>query len=401
MDQNPNNSNKRDLSENHSSINIIYTPPASCTSSVMSLNMSAVYGVVAVAVAVAVVVYGWRLLNWVWLRPKAIEKSLREQGLNGNRYKFLFGDLKEMVRMTHEAKLKPIKLTDSIVPRVMPFHYTSAKTYGTGSIFFTWLGPRPLVHVTEPPLIRQILANYNQFQKPRGGNPLTKMLARGLADVDADQWVKHRKIINPAFHVEKLKHMLPAFHISCSEMINKWEGMTKGGSCEVDVYPHLQTMTSDVISRTAFGSSYEEGRRIFELQVEQAKLVIKAAQSMYIPGSRSDPLGQSGSFPHKYNVGDRSNVKNLRDRIDEIVVAVVAVAATLDDGGNGFWSINMILYEVLRLYPPGIGMERMIHEETKIGNLLLPSGSHLMLHLMLLHYDAYIWGDDVNEFKPE
>ncbi|PWA71616.1 cytochrome P450 mono-oxygenase [Artemisia annua] len=36
-------------------------------------------------------------------------------------------------------------------------------------------------------------------------NPLTKLLARGVADAEADQWVKHRKIINPAFHVEKLK----------------------------------------------------------------------------------------------------------------------------------------------------------------------------------------------------
>ena len=36
-------------------------------------------------------------------------------------------------------------------------------------------------------------------------NPLTKLLARGVADAEADERVKHRKIINPAFHVEKLK----------------------------------------------------------------------------------------------------------------------------------------------------------------------------------------------------
>ncbi|KAC9216383.1 hypothetical protein E3N88_46191 [Mikania micrantha] len=245
----------------------------------MEVMMGAVLVVLLVLVA-----YGWQFFNWVWLRPKAMEKSLREQGLTGNRYRFFFGDLKEMVQMANQAKRKPIKLTDSIVPRVIPFNYSSAKTY-CGNIFFTWLGPRPIVHVTDPPMIRQILANYNQFQKLRG-NPLSKMLAKGVASDDADQWVKHRKIINPAFHVEKLKHMLPAFHISCNEMIHKWERKTKGSSCEVDVYPYLQTMASDVISRTAFGSSYEEGRKIFELQLEQAKLVLKAAQSMYIPGSQ-------------------------------------------------------------------------------------------------------------------
>lgn len=81
--------------------------------------------------------------------------------------------------------------------------------------------------------------------------------------------------------------MVPAFYVSCIEMINKWEEMlTKQSACEVDVWPYLQSFTSDVISRTAFGSSFEEGRKIFQLQREQAELIIKAEQSIYIPGSR-------------------------------------------------------------------------------------------------------------------
>ncbi|KAJ0635408.1 putative 11-oxo-beta-amyrin 30-oxidase [Helianthus annuus] len=308
------------------------------------------------------------------------------------------------------------------------------------NIFFTWMGPKPMVHVTEPQLIRQILADYNQFQKPKFGNPLASLLAKGLVDADADQWVKHRKIINPAFHVEKLKHMLPAFYISCNEMINKWEGITKGGSGEVDVYPHLQTMTSDVISRTAFGSSYEEGRKIFELQVEQATLVIKAMQSIYIPGSRTkeDLLGllldsndkeikQQGNNKFGlsidevieecklfYFAGQETTANlitwtmillcqhtNWQDRARAEVFKMFGDRKPDIDGLNRLKTINMIFHEVLRLYPPGVGLWRMIHEETKVGNLTLPSGSHLTLHMMLLHYNADIWGDDVNEFNPE
>ncbi|MFS7995740.1 putative 11-oxo-beta-amyrin 30-oxidase [Helianthus anomalus] len=71
------------------------------------------------------------------------------------------------------------------------------------------------------------------------------------------------------------------------------------------------------------------------------------------------------------------------------------------DGLNRLKTINMILHEVHRFYPLGVGMWRMIHEETKVGNFTLPSRSHLMLHLMLLHYNAEIWGDDANGFNPE
>ncbi|MFS7993794.1 putative 11-oxo-beta-amyrin 30-oxidase [Helianthus anomalus] len=43
----------------------------------------------------------------------------------------------------------------------------------------------------------------------------------------------------------------------------------------------------------------------------------------------------------------------------------------------------------------------MIHQETKLGNIKLPVGSMLQLHIMFVHHDRDIWGDDVKEFKLE
>ncbi|XP_074375383.1 cytochrome P450 72A397-like [Apium graveolens] len=85
--------------------------------------------------------------------------------------------------------------------------------------------------------------------------------------------------------------MLPAFDLCCREMTIKWMEMIGAGrnSCELDVWPFLQTLTSDVISRTAFGSCYQEGKKVFELQVEQADYAFKALQSVYLPGSRFLP----------------------------------------------------------------------------------------------------------------
>ncbi|KAD1794283.1 hypothetical protein E3N88_42286 [Mikania micrantha] len=370
-----------------------------------------------VVVLLVLVAYGWQFFNWVWLRPKAMEKSLREQGLTGNRYRFFFGDLKEMVQMAKEAKLKPIKLTDSIVPRVIPFNYSSAKTYCC-NIFFTWLGPRPIVHVTDPPTIRKILANYNQFQKLRG-NPLTKLLARGLADVEGDQWVKHRKIINPAFHVEKLKHMLPAFHISCSEMIRKWEGITKGRflptkrnrrMMEIDqeVKSSIKKIINKRLTTKENGESSKEdllgilldsndkeiklqGYTTFGLSIDD---VIEECKLFYFGGQETTTTLLVWTM---ILLGQHTN---WQDRARDEVSKVFGDRKPDIDGLSHLKIINIILLEVLRLYSPVVALERIIHEETKIGDLILPSGSQLMLHLMMLHHDANIWGDDVNEFNP-
>ena len=81
--------------------------------------------------------------------------------------------------------------------------------------------------------------------------------------------------------------MMPAFSTCCTELIDRWESKlsdASDGSYEVDIWPEFQNLTGDVISRTAFGSSFMEGRRIFQLQGEQAERLIKAFQYIYIPG---------------------------------------------------------------------------------------------------------------------
>ena len=90
-----------------------------------------------VAVVVLITRWAWRVLNWIWLRPKKLEKVLREQGLKGNSYRLFFGDLKESLAMFKEARSKPMSLSDDdIAPRVLPFLHRSINTYGIILFFF-------------------------------------------------------------------------------------------------------------------------------------------------------------------------------------------------------------------------------------------------------------------------
>lgn len=96
-------------------------------------------------IAFVVVVLLTRLLNWVYITPKSLEKALKKQGLKGNSYKFVYGDLKEMLHMIQSAKNKPINLDDDIKPRVLAFIHGIFQKYGMYvyvcrlSLFTTWI----------------------------------------------------------------------------------------------------------------------------------------------------------------------------------------------------------------------------------------------------------------------
>lgn len=82
-----------------------------------------------------------------------------------------------------------------------------------------------------------------------------------------------------------LQKMMPAFIACCNELIARWEDHVGSDEAkEIDVWPEFQNLTGDVISRAAFGSSFSEGRRIFQIQSEQAQNVVKMLNTLYLPG---------------------------------------------------------------------------------------------------------------------
>jgi len=58
--------------------------------------------------------------------------------------------------------------------------------------------------------------------------------------------------------------MLPKFSQSCHDVISVWMGMLSSeGKCEIDVWPFLQNLTRDVISRTALEAVMQKEKKYF------------------------------------------------------------------------------------------------------------------------------------------
>ena len=85
--------------------------------------------------------------------------------------------------------------------------------------------------------------------------------------------------------------MIPAFAISCCNLVDRWTKLVSlGGTCELDVAPEFHILAGDVIAQMAFEISYKEGKKIFELQKDQAVLVLEAFYSINFHGFRFNSL---------------------------------------------------------------------------------------------------------------
>uniref|UniRef100_A0ACD5ZIG3 Uncharacterized protein n=1 Tax=Avena sativa TaxID=4498 RepID=A0ACD5ZIG3_AVESA len=226
----------------------------------------------------------WWLLELLWWKPRRLEQLLRAQGLTGTSYQFLTGDLKDENLLKKEAMSRPLPLRcHDIAPRILPFHYKNVKAHGKTCL--SWSGPIPTVAVCDPGLVKEMLSDkLGYFGKPQFP-AVAEMLSNGLAQYEGDKWVQHRRIINPAFSLQEMKQTLPAFSACCEEMVSRWtECLCSKGTCEVDVWPELKKLTGDAISRTAFSSSYLQGRRVFELLTEQTKRLVSTFWTILVPG---------------------------------------------------------------------------------------------------------------------
>ncbi|KAL8479707.1 hypothetical protein ACS0TY_026583 [Phlomoides rotata] len=402
--------------------------------------------------------YAVKLLDFFWFKPKKKEAFLRNQGINGNPYRPFLGDLKDFFRITKEEEARSLQLSDDIIPHIYAYNQRVISKHGPNS--FHWIGPYPWLNLTDPELIKEVLRRPDVFEKGLTG-PI-KILAGGLPSHEGEKWAKHRKIINPAFHVDKLK----------------WENMLSDSN-EIDVWPDIEDLSGNAISLTAFGSNYEDGRKIYQLTKEKFKLALQLVPLFFLPAWRFVPLKaarkvkkaseemesilrvmiekrykemQSGEgvgrddllgilwesnsrFIEEEGKGNAAGL-SIEEVIEECQIFYLAGSTTTSclllwamfvlsihpewqtrareevvrvfgnkdlnfEALNRLKIVTMILQEVLRLYTPVPLTSRRTKEQVKIGNITIPAGVYVNLFLALPHHDPEIWGDDVKEFKPQ
>jgi len=117
------------------------------------------------------------------------------------------------------------------------------------------------------------------------------LFGKGLSFIQGDDWIRHRRILNPAFSMDRLKAMTQPMGDCTLRIFEEWRKQRRNGEVliKIEISKEFHKLTADIIATTAFGSSYAEGIELCRSQTELEKYYISSLTNVFIPGTQYLP----------------------------------------------------------------------------------------------------------------
>jgi cytochrome P450 len=338
-----------------------------------------------------------------------------------------------------------------------PFRSLTALVRREGDVARYRAGREPAYLVNHPDLVRHVLAdNAANYSKDTFINGNFKaFVAEGLLVSEGERWRQRRRLVQPAFHRDRLAAYGDAMVEDATRIADRWEPLVGSGR-PVDLASEMGTLTMLITARVLFGVDLtgradEAGRtiarelgRIGSPTKETFRAGRQAIHDL-VAGFVDERIRTGGTGPDVISMlmeaRDASGEGLSREQIhDEVITLLLAGHETTANGLAWTWALlmanpsaqdavhgevkdvlgsrppaatdlamlrttRMVFEESLRMYPPAWIIGRRALGDDELAGHTIRAGSVVAISPYLLHRNTAFWDDperfDPGRFSPE
>ncbi|MEO6287853.1 MAG: cytochrome P450 [Dyadobacter sp.] len=342
-----------------------------------------------------------------------------------------------------------------------PLHFLQQGFDNCGDTFRLRLF-REFVVSRDPAFFRHVLQQNNKyFKKGNSAKMLRPVLGNGLVTSDGDFWLRQRRLVQPAFHRERLQDLFIEMGKLTASFLDEMESFR--GQEAVDIDAKMMSITSDIALKTLFGNMTTEDKAQIYKQVSRTQtylvtrvrkpyrrpwmavngedkrfrtdlayfnqLVFEFIKQRRISGDRPNDLLQLLLDSVDEETGEQMNDQQIRDeaitmfaaghetsatglswllwelsRQPDIVTKIRQEAAIFDNVPTFQQLMQMpytrqVIEEGLRLYPPAWTMTREAIVDHEVEGYQLVKGNSVFMSVFELHRNPNLWKDPLT-FNP-
>jgi cytochrome P450 len=332
-----------------------------------------------------------------------------------------------------------------------------------GDLVYFRVAAQHMYLVNHPDYVREILVtNQGNFLKSRALQRAKVLLGEGLLTSEGQHHLRQRRLVQPAFHRERLAGYAAAMSETAVRARQRWPAGTA-----MDVSAEMAKLTLSVVAKTLFSADVEsEASEIGEAMtaaLEMFQLLVMPFSELLVklplPSVRRFQKGRALLDSTIYSLvrERRASGRDTGDLLsmllfahdeekdgagmtdeqvrDEALTLFLAGHETTANALTWTWYLlsqhpqveqrlhaeldavlqgrapeladvpqlryaEMILAEALRLYPPAWAIGRMAKQPFSLGDVEIPANSICILSPYLMHRDAR-WFPDPEKFDPE
>lgn len=340
----------------------------------------------------------------------------------------------------------------------MGFLSRCARDYGD-VVFFRFLNV-PICLLTHPSDIEDVLVTRQpNFVKSRDYRVLARVLGDGLLTAEGETWRKRRKLVQPAFHHEKIAGYTKVMVECARQMMQGWqdgEGL--------DIHRSMMALTLEIVAKVLFGAEIADKAptvaKALQVMMEEftkhANLAFVLPERLPLPITwglrrairpldsivrsmirkrRKHPVASddllSTLLETRHDDGRLMTEQELRDEMVTLLVAghetttaalswtwyllaqhpeveaklLSEIRDVLGDREPAAGDLNQLKYtkavvkESMRLYPPAWGVGRRALREIDIHGYRLPAGTNVLVMQWITHRDPRFYPEP-GRFDP-